>query len=101
MIPGNEGITSLSALLFLHRNPYNTALYLELACSSRRGFDQHYPALPVSRDIKGEAATAAVISMASWFSGRLLKCVMKSAKEGNSLMRSSNGRAEPSGAVTK
>jgi hypothetical protein len=59
----------------------------------------HQPALPVSRDMNGEAATAAAISIGSWFSGRLLKCVMKSEKGGNSPIRSSSGWADPSGAV--
>src|SRR5579864_937316 len=70
-----------------------------IASFGKHGLDRYQPALPVSRDIKGEAATAAAISIGSWFSGRLLKCVMKSEKGGNNPSRSSSGCLEPSGAV--
>jgi hypothetical protein len=72
---------------FLELEGKESSATSRVTVSSRR----YQPALPVSRDIKGEAATAAAISIGSWFSGRLLKCVMKSEKGGNSPIRSSSG----------
>jgi hypothetical protein len=52
----NKGAATLKGA---NRVPCDISLFVQTE------LDQHYPALPVSRDIKGEAATAAAISIGS------------------------------------